>query len=312
MPEDAFTVSERPSLRELEVLRALIHSRKTTSAAASLGVSQPAVSRAIATLEERIGRPLFSREGGRLIPNADAFSLEEESRPIFAALERIQHWPDGGQRQGVLKVAASPTLAHFLLPDVVARFRQLEPELTVHVEIGTGSAVIAAVADRVADLGLVDAPAAHPGVRAEPMRESIAHCLMRAEHRLAGKECVVVEDLQDEPMIALARRFPSRIEAERLFAAAGVQPRVVAEATTSAFAAELVRRGIGIALINPFPLSDGALGELVARPFLPAIRYTTMLLFGVDGSASAAARRFADALKGHRGTDPLWRQPSSA
>jgi DNA-binding transcriptional LysR family regulator len=305
MHANADAGQDRPSLRELEVLRALIRSRKTTSAAASLGISQPAVSRAIASLEERVGRPLFAREGGRLIPNADAFALDEEARPIFAAMDRISAWPDGAMRPGMLRVAASPTLAHFLLPDVVARFQSLEPALTVHVEIGTGSMVIAAVADRIADLGLVDAPSSHPGVRAEPVREEIAHCLMRADHPLAAKPTISVTDLAGEAMIALARRFPSRIEAERLFASAGVVPRIVAEATTSAFAAELVRRGVGVALINPFPLDCGGLGGLVARPFTPAIRYTTMLLFGVDGPASPAARRFADALKAHATVEAL-------
>jgi DNA-binding transcriptional LysR family regulator len=301
-------VSDQPSLRELEILRALILSRKTTSAAASLGVSQPAVSRAIAALEERIGRALFSREGGRLVPNADAFALDEEARPIFAALERIKNWPDGVQRQGALKVAASPTLAQFLLPDILARFRVLEPDLAIHVEIGTNTAVVASVADRLADLGLADSPLHHPGVRAEALREANAHCLMPADHRLAQKATVLPTDLHAEPIIALARRFPSRVEVDRIFAGAGVEPRIVAEAATSAFVAELVRRGVGVALVNPFPLTLGnGLDGLVARPFEPAIRYVTMLLFPAAGSVAPAARRFADVLKTTQPEDGLTR-----
>lgn len=298
----------RPSLRELEILRALIHSRKTTSAAASLGVSQPAVSRAIASLEARVGRTLFARDGGRLVPTADAFELEEEARPIFAALDRIQVWPDGPARRGVLRVAASPTLAQFLLPDIVAQFQEAEPELTIQVEIGTGTSVVASVADRLADVGLVDQPAAHPGVRAEPLREGTAHCLMPEGHALASKEWICAKDFDGQAMIALARRFPSRVQADRLFASEGVAPRIVAEAATSAFVAELVRRGVGLALINPFPLSLGSgLHGLAARPFKPAITYDTMLLFPASGSASPAARRFADALKASQPDDGLTR-----
>jgi DNA-binding transcriptional LysR family regulator len=308
MSHNDHALSERPSLRELEILRALIQSRKTTSAAASLGVSQPAVSRAIAALEARIGRPLFSREGGRLTPNADAFALEEAARPIFAALERIRLWPDGGQRQGVLKLAASPTLAQFLLPDILARLRIAEPDLTIHVEIGTNTTVVASVADRLADIGIADTPLHHPGVRAEPLREAVAHCVMPAAHRLAGHALITAGDLHDEPMIALARRFPSRVEADRHFAGVGAQPRIVAEAATSAFVAELVRRGVGLALVNPFPLTlAGGLDGLVARPFEPVIRYVTMLLFPAAGAVSPAARRFADVLKADQPEDGLTR-----
>jgi DNA-binding transcriptional LysR family regulator len=299
---------DRPSLRELEILRALIQSRKTTSAAASLGVSQPAVSRAIAALEARIGRLLFSREGGRLVPNANAFALEEEARPIFAALERIRLWPDGMQRHSVLRVAASPTLAQFLLPDIIAKHRVAEPDLTIHVEIGTNTSVVASVADRLADIGLADTPLQHPGVRAEPLREAVAHCLMPDMHGLAARPVITAQDLHEQPMIALARRFPSRVEADRHFASAGVQPRIVAEAATSAFVAELVRRGVGLALVNPFPLTlCGGLDGLVARPFEPVIRYVTMLLFPAAGSASPAARRFADVLKAGQPEDGLTR-----
>ncbi|MGL4728003.1 MAG: LysR family transcriptional regulator, partial [Bosea sp. (in: a-proteobacteria)] len=85
------TRGHQPSLRELEVLRAMIASRKTIAAAHLLGISQPAVSRAIASLEARIGRSLFSRDGGRLTPTADAFALEAEAGTIFDALDRLTH-----------------------------------------------------------------------------------------------------------------------------------------------------------------------------------------------------------------------------
>ncbi|MGL4441647.1 MAG: LysR family transcriptional regulator [Bosea sp. (in: a-proteobacteria)] len=308
MRKDDIALPGRPSLRELEILRALILSRKTTSAAASLGVSQPAVSRAIAALEESIGRPLFSREGGRLTPNADAFALEEEARPIFEAFERIMLRPGTVQRQGILKVVSSPTLAQFVLPDILAELRIAEPDLTIHVEIGSNTMVVASVADRLADIGLADTPLHHPGVRAEPLREAIAHCVMPQNHALAERSLIVASDLHDQPMIALARRFPSRIEADRHFASAGAKPRIVAEAVTSAFVSELVRRGVGLALVNPFPLTlGGALDGLVARPFEPVIRYITMLLFPAAGAVSPAARRFADVLKASQPEDGLTR-----
>ncbi|WP_291634202.1 LysR family transcriptional regulator, partial [Bosea sp. (in: a-proteobacteria)] len=84
---------QAPSLRELEILQAMIATRKTVAAAQMLGISQPAVSRALAALEAHVGRPLFMREGGRLVPTGDAFALEAEAQPIFDALERLAGWP---------------------------------------------------------------------------------------------------------------------------------------------------------------------------------------------------------------------------
>jgi DNA-binding transcriptional LysR family regulator len=173
------------------------------------------------------------------------------------------------------------------------------------VEIETGTAVVAAVADKVADLGLVDSPASHPAVRPEVLREAQAHCILPTGHSLAGRALIDASDLDGEPMIALARRFSSRTEADRAFDAAGARPRIVAEAATIAFLIELVRRGVGFAVCNPFPISLTRNEGVVIRPFTPRIAYRTMLLFPALGAAPPAARAFADALKANQLEDGL-------
>lgn len=294
-----------PSLRELEVLQAMIATRKTVAAAQMLGISQPAVSRALAALEAHVGRPLFRREGGRLVPTGDAFALEAEAQPLFAALERLAIWPGQIALASVLRIATPPTLAQFVLPPVLARFRQQEPDVVVNVEIDTSSTVITQVADRAADLGLVDMSAPHPGVHGEVIREAVAHVLMPEDHLLTARDVIGPRDLAEEPIIALTRRFTERIEVERAFADAGVALRLVAEGTTAVFVAEMVRQRVGLALLNPFPLTLGGTQGLVARRFAPAIAYRTLLLFPSAGPVAPAARRFADLLIATQSEDGL-------
>jgi DNA-binding transcriptional LysR family regulator len=207
-----------PSLRELEVLQAMIATRKTVAAAQRLGISQPAVSRALAALEAHVGRPLFAREGGRLVPTADAFALDAEAQPIFAALDRLNHWPGQAVQASVLRIATPPTLAQFVLPPVLAEFRRQEPDVVANVEIDTSSTVITQVADRAVDVGLVDMSASHIGIQGKVIREAVAHVLMPEEHPLADREVLTPQDLAEEPIIALARRFPERIKVEQAFA----------------------------------------------------------------------------------------------
>lgn len=298
-------VEQAPTLRELEILSAMIVTRKTVAAAQMLGISQPAVSRALASLEARLGRALFTREGGRLVPSAEAFALEAQAQPIFSALEALAVWPPAPVQAATLRIVVAPTLAQFVLPRALALFALAEPDVAVHVEICPSADVIAQVADRAADLGLVDVPAAHPGVRGRVMREAVAHVLMPADHALAGREEIAPRDLLDIPLIAVARRFPARIEADRVFAAAGVAPRIVAEGATAIFVAELVRSGVGLALLNPFPLTLGGLAGLAARRFTPAIAYRTQLLFPSTGPTAPAPRRFAELLLASQPEDGL-------
>ena len=260
-----------PSLRELEVLQAMIATRKTVAAAQRLGISQPAVSRALA-------------------------ALEAEAQPIFTALDRLNHWPGQAVQASVLRIATPPTLAQFVLPPVLAEFRRQEPDVVANVEIDTSSTVITQVADRAVDVGLVDMSASHIGIQGKAIREAVAHVLMPEEHPLADREVLTPQDLAEEPIIALARRFPERIKVEQAFADAGVALRLVGEGTAAVFVAEMVRQRVGLALLNPFPLTLGGLRGLVARRFAPAITYRTMLLFPSAGPVAPAARRFADLL----------------
>jgi DNA-binding transcriptional LysR family regulator len=286
--------SSRPSVRELEVLHAVITTRKTTAAAQRLGVSQPAVSRAIGALEARLGRDLFIRDGGRLVPTADAFALDAEAAPIFAALSRLENWPNAPSAGTLLRVFSPPTIAHTFIAPMVKRFLAVEPDTRIQMEIGRSDDAINFVADGSADLGVLDIPASHFGVRAEPFRQSVAHVLMPADHPLAAKETITPADIGDTPLISVTRRFSARARLERAFADYGVEPRTVLEAGTVQFLLEMVRGGLGIAVINPFPIAYVAGSALAFRPFEPIIEYETAFLFPAVGGNLPVARRFVD------------------
>lgn len=286
--------SARPSVRELEVLHAVITTRKTTAAAQRLGVSQPAVSRAIGALEARLGRDLFIRDGGRLVPTADAFALDAEAAPIFAALARLENWPNTPTVGTSLRIFSPPTIAHTFIAPMVQRFLKIEPDTRIQMEIGRSDDAVGSVADGSADLAVLDIPPSHFGVRAEPFRQSVAHVLMPADHPLAAKEVVTPADIGDQPMIAVTRRFSSRARLERAFADQGIEPRTVLEAGTVQFLLEMVRGGVGIAVINPFPIAYVAGPGLAFRPFEPIIEYETAFVFPAVGGNLPVARRFVD------------------
>ncbi len=292
--EDEGGRSSRPSVRELEVLHAVITTRKTTAAAQRLGVSQPAVSRAIGALETRLGRELFVRDGGRLVPTADAYALDAEAAPIFAALARLENWPRTPTAGSLLRIMSAPTLTHAFLAPLITRFLRAEPDTRIQMEIGRSTDAVAAVADGSADLGVVDVPIAHAGVRPEPFRQSVAHVMMPADHPLTAKEAIGPGDLENVPLVAVTRRFSARARIERAFADQGVEPRLVIEAGTLQFVAEMVKAGLGVAVINPFPIAYVTGPGLTFRPFEPTVEYETSFLFAATGGNLPVARRFVD------------------
>lgn len=294
----------RPSVRELEVLHAVITTRKTTAAAQRLGISQPAVSRAIASLESRLGRELFLRDGGRLVPTADAFALDAEAAPIFSALQRLEGWPNTQQPGSLLRICATPTLAQAFLSVMVARYMSVEKDVRIQLEIGRSSEVVGLVADGSADLGLIDSSVNHAGVRGEVFRRANAHALMPADHALATRDRVTPNDLKDEPLLAITKRFSARARIEKAFAEYGQEPRIIFESAASSVLAQLVRARLGIALVNPFPLSLAGDPAIHFVPFEPDVSFDTAFVLPAVGSALPAARRFVDFVRADQPDDP--------
>jgi DNA-binding transcriptional LysR family regulator len=272
----------------------VITTRKTTVAAQRLGVSQPAVSRAIASLEGRLQRALFLRDGGRLVPTAEALALDAEAEPIFATLARLQHWPRPLEKGSLLTIATTTSLAGSGLARLLAAFRGVDGATRVRIGMGGSDQAVAAVAEGSADIGLVEAPVDHAGVRVEILHRSLARCLMRSDHRLARRDRVMPGDLAGEPCLALTRRFAARARVEAAFADAGVEPRFVMEAESPEFVGHLVRAGAGLAVVDPFPIAAGLDAGLVLVPFEPEIAFGAVFLMSAAGSSAAVARRFID------------------
>ena len=281
---------ERPSLRELEVLVALIETGKTTAAAHRLGISQPAVSRAVGHLEDVTGQRLFVRTGGRLHPTAEAAALAEEAAPIFPILDRIVRRDWHGERAPQLRLVAPPTFAHRFLDTAVPAFAAAYPATAISIEVAPSSDVVNAVAGGTADLGLVDRPPRHAGIRTRPFLRTRAHVALPVDDPLASRPRLAPADLADRPVLALTRRFSTRALVERAFEDAGVTLRIAAEIATSAILVRLVEAGMGVGIVNPFPVA-AATGPAVAFvPFDPAIAYETTFLLPARRPPEAAMR----------------------
>lgn len=295
----------RPSLREIEALRAMIATGKTTQAARDLGTSQPSVSRAISSLETRLGHKLFLRRNGRLVPTAQALELEARAAVVFDLLDQLVTPAPETSRATAIRIATPPTLANLFLAPLLTRFIAREKAARVQVEIGTSNDCLDAVAEGRADLGLVDQSPTHDGVRLEVFRRARPHVLLPKRHRLAAKDELTIADLVGEPLLTLTRRFPLRTKVDAAFATLRAEPVIVAEATTSLFLAEMVRAGLGITILNPFPLDLRPDKSLLFRPLDLAMPIETAVIVPTRTSLAPAARALASFIRTDQPSSPF-------
>lgn len=288
---------EKGSIREFETLRAMIISGTTTGASRRLGISQPAVSRALAQLEGRLGVILFTREGGRLVPTAEALMLNEELQPLFDALDKLKTLRLIPRKSDHLKVAAPASFCLGYLQKLLMSFRETQPTLSFELVTADSEAIIAMVAEGMVDTGISDMRALHSGVEFETLFSASAVCVMPPDHPLTQKPQITPEDLIDVPFIALSKRHATRSKIDGIFDKAGVERLMVAETSTAAAACAFVAAGLGVAVMNPFPVDRLFSNKIELRPFTPTVDYDISLITPANRPLSSITRRFRSHLK---------------
>ncbi|MEP1942415.1 MAG: LysR family transcriptional regulator [Sulfitobacter sp.] len=285
------------SLPEYEALRALMESGTTSKAAVRLGLSQSAISRSISSLEARLGLLLFERDGGRLRPTSEATQLNKRLDPLFEALDRIDGPPERAQE--TLRLVAPPTYAHRYLVHHIATFLKANPHFYVSLEVTSSEEIIRGIEEERFDLGLTGVELSREGVTLTPFRASTAACAMLKSHPLAQLETICPEDLHGERLVALTHRHARRGQLDKVLTNAKSQPKLVAEASTSFAAVDLVREGLGITVINPFPVAQYRSEDIKFLPFASQITYRSYFVTPKHCLTPAIARAFMRHLKLH-------------
>jgi len=280
------------SLRELQFLRETIISGSATRAAARLGVSQPAVSRALSRLEERLDVTLFSRTDRRLVPTPAAFALNEELDPVFTSLENVGQFSDGSVTSEIetLRIIAPITFSIMLIQPLISSFMKRHPQARFQLEVGSSQECVKKIALGEADIGISNSQAAHEGIHFDSVIEMDAVCVMLPDNPLAEKSVIRPKDIEGLDLIAMSKSMSSRFKLDNNLEKAGVSANIIAEVTASYTACQFVEGGMGIAVINPFPTLIGGFENLVARPFLPSVKYSARVMSPASVNQSWIAR----------------------
>jgi DNA-binding transcriptional LysR family regulator len=293
------------SIREYEALRAVITSGTTSGAARLLGISQPAVSRAVAQLETRLNLILFERRGGRLRPTAEALRLNRQLDRLFDAISYLDGTDPGDPAAQPIRLAAPPSLSD-LVCEAMASFMKLHPSQSLSLETCTSGGLVSRLVDDAVDLGFTHADLTHSAMELLPFHESEAVCVMARGHPLSRHAVITPEHLDGENFISILRRHIVRSRLDKVFTDAGAEPRRIVEVATGLSAVSLARAGSGVAVICPFPMLRPGDVSIDYRPFRPQFIYRTSFAVSTIRPPSAAQRAFMRHVKMMVRSDPDW------
>jgi len=238
-------------LRQLEILQAIAETGSFTACGRKLHVSQSAISRQIALLEEELGEPLFLRVGRkvRMTPAAEALvqlgqRVSQDVRDTLATVtDRTR------ELRGTLRLSGGMTVCLYIFPTLVKQLRRSHPKLDVKMMVATAGRSVEQIRAGHVDAGLLTLPVDEADLVTMPvLREELLLVTMPG-HPLAKQKRITPQDLAAEPFVAFEAGSGTRRVFDRFFLGENIEPNIVMETENVEIIKAMVKTGLGIGIV---------------------------------------------------------------
>lgn len=283
--------------RQITAFRLVMNHGSITGAAQALNVSQPAVSRMIADLENALGFGLFLRRGGKIEPTAEALQFIQEVERMFYSLEKLKIAARDIKelRIAALRMASMPMISFDIVPQAIRRFSSRHDGIKITHNVYTSTRIFDLLAARQLELGVAQLPFEQREVDVIASYRSYCVCILPPDHPLAGNEEITPHDLSAHPIVALTSQTVTGNYVLQAFNQAGVSPDITIESQPSYSACGLTAAGLGPAIVDPLTPRMFA-DQLVVRPFQPRIPFDFHIIKPANMKLTRAASSFATEL----------------
>jgi DNA-binding transcriptional LysR family regulator len=236
---------------QLQYFQTVAQIQHFTRAAEILSISQPALSRSIARLEEELGVPLFERQG-RMV------SLNRYGEIFLKRVNRaIQEINDGQQEiqnlihpsHGSVSIGFIHTLGTNLIPDLLGLFRKNYPNINFQLFQNGASMILDQLEAAEIDFCFCSPTQTREGVRWVKLFTEDLFVIVPNDHRLAKRSSIKLNEVAEDPFILVKKGYGLREITEQICNEAGFTPNVTFEGEEMGTIAGLVGAKLGVALI---------------------------------------------------------------
>lgn len=266
-----------------------------TAAAEHLGVSQPAISNLLSQLERRTKFKLFERRRGRLVPTPEAAVLFEEIDTIVRGLDHVNQAVADLQNRtaGQLQVATNHAMAFGFIPGEIAVFCEKRPNLTLAVQSQYSGKIQEWVAAGLYEIGICERPILHEGLEERRFTFETL-CAIPEGAGLAEDAPVTPSALDDYPFIIMGADHMVTRRTREAFHSNGAHFRVRGHTDLFRNALNLVKQGLGAAMIDPFTLASDDGQGYVLRRLEPTVHLDIVIVTRRDRPISVVGQEFLD------------------
>jgi DNA-binding transcriptional LysR family regulator len=282
------------NLHHLRLFTAVVNHGGFTKAAASLHLSQPAISKSLNELERQLNLTLLERSGRSIRLTDAGQALYARARELFGVewiaeqeLREIR-----GLKRGVLRIGASTTIATYMLPPYLGRFHLRHPGIRIRATSANTRTVLRMLLESRADIALVEGPVSHPQVEVQPWLDDELVVISHPQHRLLPRNDVDVGMLVREQFIVREPGSGTRDVSARALALHGVRLTNTMRVGGTESIKQAVAAGLGLAIVSRAAAADQlALGKIAVLSVNGLVIRRTLAQIKLRGRVPTASAR---------------------
>lgn len=287
------------TLRQIEIIRAIMVTGTIAGAAKLLNVSAPGISRLMKYTEDMLGVPLFNRKHGRYVPTPEARNIFDLIDNIHRKVDDLQTAIDrlgsgGGQE---LSIASVPSIANVMVPRAVEKIRRRFPDIGIEIDILKIEQAIDYLLLGRGEVVAISSRFDHSIIDFAPLATGRLFCVVPRESELAGKNSITPAEIVRHTLIGIDPNDPyGRIMTE-IFRREGLSYQMNIKARFGTTVVSLVAAGLGIAIVDEFTVAYGQFPNVKCLEIEAETKYNTYVALRNDTAVSLYAEAFIEALR---------------
>ena len=251
------------TLRQIEVIRAVMMTGTISGAAQMLNVSAPGISRLVKHTEDSLGIRLFERKAGLFVPSVEASAVFDQVREVYKGVANLQSAVGALQKGEDVRLAfgAAPSIAQFIAARVLKRVRRRYADLFIDLNILKIEETVDYLLLERGEFVVMSSAVENASIENEQIAEGQLVVILPEGHALE----ISVRDLTDQPLIGVDPADPYGALLAQPFRDAGLPVNHAMRGRFAQTVVSLVRHGLGVAVIDEFSVAEVYMPGLVRR-----------------------------------------------
>jgi|ERR1700736_2167767 len=260
-------------IHQLRYFVAVADQGSFSRAAAKVRVAQPSLSQQIQKLEAEFGQPLFDRLPRSVVLTEAGACLIDYARQILATIGDARRCVDEfkGKVAGRLAVGAIPTIAPYILPELIKKFQRRYPKVTLEIVEDVTDGIAQRVENGELDTALASTCHPTPTLRYQSLGKEPLLALVAKGNPLAGKSEIKWNDLKSQKFLLLHEMHCLSRQVNQLLTAQHLRPELSLAGSQLGTIANMVAAAMGVSIVPQMMVNKSSTPGCVSVPFAPPV-----------------------------------------